>query len=234
MPSIRSNPKREAISAITTSAVAITSLLWWRASALSALESIISPSTYAKRAISSFSSIVPAIRKITPTEAVAVWGLITLWTDFSRSSTPAIKSNTETISVAIDSIRPWPNGCSLSDGFFAILKPIIITTDVAESASVWTASAIRATLLIARPVTILTANNAILPTMLTQPSSEPYFALTFKSLTFSWSLMHFDTIQWVIFRIHFSAFMLVNSILTNGQHCANQHTYHSTNDRITC
>ena len=58
---------------------------------------------------------------------------------------PTIASRVAIIIAAIDSARPCPNGCSLSGGMAAILKPRITIIEVSESERVCQESAIMAT-----------------------------------------------------------------------------------------
>ena len=92
-------------------------------------------------------------------------GWIILSTDSLRDPIPAPRMMKAIAMVVIYSIRPCPNGCSLSAPFAASFVPTIVNTDERTSVKLFTASRMMAIELDARPTIILKITRTTLPIM---------------------------------------------------------------------
>ena len=100
---------------------------------------------------------------------------------------PTSITRNETISAAIYSIRPCPNGCSLSAGLFAIFTPTKLMTEDAASERLLNASAIIARECIPTPISSLAANSNTLQQIPTILDKIPYLVRTSALPVFSYS-----------------------------------------------
>ena len=92
-------------------------------------------------------------------------GWIILSTDSLRDPIPAPRMMKAIAMVVIYSIRPWPNGCSLSAPLAANFVPTIVNTEDNTSVKLFTASRMMAMELDARPTIILKITRTTLPIM---------------------------------------------------------------------
>ena len=96
-------------------------------------------------------------------------GLRIFSNELFKNVKPTSMTRNETISAAMYSILPWPNGCSLSAGLFAIFTPTKLITDDAASERLLNASAMIASECMPTPISSFAVNSRILqqiPTML--------------------------------------------------------------------
>jgi len=89
------------------------------------------------------------------------------------NSMPTIKMINETMSAAIYSKRPWPNGCSSSAGLSANLNPIRLIIDEPASDKLFAASTVMAILFVIVPVMNFAAQSMRFKAMPTQPLKIP-------------------------------------------------------------
>ena len=92
-------------------------------------------------------------------------GWIILSTDSLRDPIPAPRMMKAIAMVVIYSIRPCPNGCSLSAPLAANFVPTIVNTEDNTSVKLFTASRMMAMELDARPTIILKITRTTLPIM---------------------------------------------------------------------
>ena len=151
----------------------ITSPVESAAAASITLESILFPSLRLKRDIQ---SLTPTdnrrIRNGTHSKAIGS-GSNSLPKELLKQVIPTSITRNETISAAMYSIRPCPNGCSLSAGLLAIFTPTKLMIDDAASERLFRASAMIAREFISSPITSFVPNNSTLHKIPTQLDKMP-------------------------------------------------------------
>ena len=161
-------------------------------------ESIFLPSFLLNAAIHNFTRIDRIrIRNGTKSNVISS-GCISLPADVLKKVNPTSMTRNDTISAAMYSILPWPNGCSASAGFPAIFTPIKLMIDDAASDKLLNASAVTARECISVPMINFAANRNTLQKIPTTLARIPYRVRTSVDSVFSLSLTNLRTKKSVI------------------------------------